>query len=144
MAELYMEKALWGLRPADIEAEEYLSKIKLGDMLRVKVTKPRNPMFHRMAFSLLQLVYNNQEKYNNFNHFLTAMKVAAGHYDEVITLDGEVILSPKSVSFQACDELEFRKLFDRWLEIAVRDFLPGVDSAELERQVLDYAGNWSA
>lgn len=113
-------KTLHGLAPGDPQAEEMLSKWKLGDQIMVEARKPRNPYHHRLAMACAQLVVENTDRYKNIDHFLAAAKVYAGHCDRFETAKGEVVLVPKSISFASMDQTEFGPFFDKMIELACK------------------------
>ena len=84
----------------------------------------RNPKFHRKYFALLGLVFDSQDKYANKEHFLTEIKLKIGHYDEHVTLEGELILKPKSISFDKCEELDFQEIYSKTIDVCLKHFMP--------------------
>lgn len=141
MPELWMRKTLSSvLEPADDVAREYLKKIRPGQDVRVKVTRPRNSKFHRKYFSLLNVVFDNQEKYSSFDAFRAEVTMRAGFFTEHRHLSGRVSFQPKSISFASMDELEFGDLYSRTIDVLLEHFIPGTDRADLEEAVLGYSG----
>ncbi len=101
--------------------------------------KPRSYQHHKLAFALLNLTYANQEQWNDFDSFRRAVAMAAGHTEELLTLDGEVILLPKSISYDALDEIEFTQVFGAMMTVCAK-ILHNMGIAELEAEVLQYSG----
>lgn len=132
-----------GLQPTfaatDDEGLAMFRKLKPGEEVWCEIKKARNPKHHRQYFALLHLVFDNQEKYRHFEHFRKAVQVAAGHVDELITLEGEVLLIPKSVDYASLDEIEFSKVFSETMAVCVDHFLKGVDLNYLRDEVSRYA-----
>jgi hypothetical protein len=137
MARLYLKKTLTGFVPADEETRALGRKYKLGEVYKAEVVKPRNLKHHRLAFALLNLTYQNQDRYTNFNVFRKAVAIAAGHVDELITLDGEVLLQPRSISFDALDEVEFTPVMAAMMTVCCG--ILGMNAPELEAEVSKYA-----
>lgn len=123
------------LMPSLAHDKELLDKWGAGEILRAKVNKPRSGAFHRRFFALVQVIHEGQEKYRNLEDTLTEIKVRTGHYREHITVTGEVVYVPKSISFAKCDELEFRELYSRTLDVALKDFLPNWSETEINAHV---------
>lgn len=129
-------KTLRGLEPASREATDLLTKLKHGQVVMADVKRPRNVQHHRKLFALLNLVVDNQEHYQTAEHLLAALKCATGHADEYPLKDGSgVVMIPKSINFAAMDQTEFEKFYDRALHIIARDVIPGINRADLEREV---------
>lgn len=136
--DVYFTKTLSGLVPADEEAKQAIRKYKIGETLRAKITKPRDYRNHKHYFALLNLTFENQDRYTSFEHFRKAMQIAAGHVDEVIKLDGEIVFIPKSIDYSTLDELEFQKVFGATMRVCA-EMLGDLDLDELRVQVERYA-----
>lgn len=134
---LFMKSQGGILIPADNECVESMQKVKNGDTVMIEYKPKRNVMFHRKAFALLNLVLQNQNKYQNINDLLTEFKLKAGHYQEHISLKKGVIYIPKSISFAEMDELEFGELYNKFIDIALRDFV-SMSREDLEKQIINF------
>ena len=104
-----------GLHPVFGSDDEQLRKLKYGVEYKFKVTQPRNIGHHRKTFALLNLCYQNQEKYNNFDHFRAVITMKAGYYDAIETDKGTIYL-PQSISFASMDQTEFEEYYKRLLD----------------------------
>lgn len=127
---VFLYKQNEAFHPADDDQREKLKRIKERDLVEVELKKPRNIKFHRKYFALLNTIFEQQEKYTNRNHFRTDLQIRAGHYDEHITDQGEVIYMPKSISFASMDEHAFSDLYNNVLDICLRAYLPDGYSAD--------------
>jgi hypothetical protein len=87
-----------------------------------------------MAFALLNLTFMNQDRYEHFEHFRKAVAIAAGHTEELVTVEGEILLLPKSLSYDALDEIEFTRVFASMMTVCAR-LLHGMGLEELEAEV---------
>lgn len=138
MAKLYLKRTLTGFVPADEASQAVARKYKLGDVYRADVVKPRSYQHHKLCFALLGLTFENQERYTNFEKFRKAVAIAAGHTEELITVDGEVLFVPRSLSYDELDEVEFSEVMPRLMTVCA-NILGGMDLGELEAQVALYA-----
>mgnify|MGYP000854588909 FL=1 len=136
--DIYLTRTLAGLVPADEEAKQAVRRWKIGETLKCSVRKPRSYKFHKQFFALLSLTYENQTRYTNFEHFRKAVQIEAGHVDELIRIDGEIVLIPKSIAYDALDEMEFAKVFAETMAVCAR-ILGDLDLRELEQEVMRYA-----
>jgi len=109
------------IRPAHSGDHDQLSKLPKGEVMQFDVKRPRNVRFHRKYFALLNLGFDNQDRYSNFDHFRKVVQMKAGHFDEVATDKGLVFL-PRSISFSDMDETAFSELYDGVLDV-VADML---------------------
>jgi len=138
MARMYLRKTLSGFVPADEPSLEIARKFKLNEIYRADVVKPRSYAHHKLIMGLLNLTYANQEMYEDFEMFRKAVAVAAGHVEELVTVDGEVIRLPKSINYDTLDEIEFTKVAGAMMTVCCR-LLKGIGAAELEAEVSRYA-----
>ena len=139
MIELWFVKKLSALHPADDEAKEALAKIAQGECIAVSVRRPRNIHHHRKFFSMLQLVFENQEVYPTLEHLLTAVKISAGWYHDVpVRVNGKLCYLPKSISFASMDQVEFDRFYEQSIR-AVCGLLPQFKCEELMEAVMEYA-----
>src|SRR5690242_16694165 len=120
MARLFLKRTLSGFIPADEPSAELVKHYKVGEVYAAEVKKPRSYRAHCLCFSLLSLTYENQERYDNFEHFRKAVAIAAGHVEELVTLDGEVLLQPKSISYSALDQVQFEKVFSAMMTVCAK------------------------
>lgn len=101
---------------------EKAKKIKAGEERKYKCTKPRNIKFHRKSFALLNMVYQNQEHYNNIDDLRTDLTIASGFYTKRISIHGEEIIEAKSISFASMQEHEFEKYYNAMIDSIVKYF----------------------
>lgn len=83
--------------------------------------KARNIKFHRKAFALLNLGFENQEKFELFEVYRKVIIIRSGFYDEAPTKDGEVYFIPKSLSFENMSANDFEAWYDATLNVISRD-----------------------
>lgn len=116
---------------------EKAKQIPLNVPFEVKYTKKRNAKFHRKFFALVNLCYQNQEQYNNFEHLRKNLIICAGHYDLIFDLEtGEQKKEAQSISFAKMDETEFNKLYTDVLNVICDKFL--FDKEEVLNNVAQY------
>ena len=133
--EVYLKKTLSGLQPVSNSDEEALSKYKIGDELKAKLTKPRNPKFHRKGFALLNMAYENQDVYNNFDDFRFVVTMKAGFYKRIQTDKGEVFRT-LSISYASMDQAEFEDWYSKVLDVII-SFLE-VTEQDIEENLINY------
>lgn len=99
-----------------------LKKVKANDIVSCTIKKPRNILFHRKFFALLNLVFQNQEIYQHLEDLRHDLTIEAGFFESRPNLYGEEIKKPKSISFAAMDEYEFNDFYSAVLDTIVRCF----------------------
>ena len=94
---------------------EKLKKIKVGDLLECEIRKPRNYKFHKKFFAMLNLVFQNQERYDNIDDLRHDLTIVSGYYTERVNIQGEHVKMANSISFAKMTETEFSNLYDSFL-----------------------------
>ena len=127
----YFRKVQGGLVPDDDATVEQFQKLKMGDVVLVEYKRPRNIKFHRKFMALVNLVYDNQDKYHNLQDLLTEIKLQVGHYEEHITLGGKIVYQPKSISFASMEEDDFSQFYSKVMDVVLKYFLKDMSEEEL-------------
>lgn len=138
MARIFLKKTLSGFLPADEPSAEACKKYKIGEIYRADIVKPRSYQHHKLIMALLNLTYENQERYTSFEVFRKAVAFAAGHIVEYPSLDGEVIREADSLSYDRLDEVDFTRVAGAMMTVCA-EILGGMGIPELEAEVSRYA-----
>ncbi len=101
--------------PIDESDFEQSKSVGVGTV--VKCSPPRNYLFHKKAFALLNLGHQNQDKYKSFEVYRKVMTIRAGFYDEVEIVDGQVIPQAQSLSFESMSAEKFEQWYNAVLDI---------------------------
>lgn len=150
MAEVMMLKIQQGFVPHDDESRDLISKVKLGNVVRVKFSQPRNVKFHKKFFALLDVGYEAFEPeeqefrglpvQKNREQFRKDCIIAAGYYDRVFNLKGEVRAKAKSISFGNMNEEEFGKLYSAIVDVLLQRVLRNYTREDVDRVVEEIMG----
>lgn len=102
---------LEGLTPADQRGyQRFKTKLKdlrPGETISFEHHFPRSGPFHRRHFSMLGLIFDNQEQFAHQNDFRNWIEVGAGHCLFVPGPDGRMVALPKSIAYDRLDDVEF-------------------------------------
>lgn len=131
----YFKKIGGALIPDDDSTVDQLQKLKTGEVVLVEYKRPRNIQFHRKFMALVNLVYDNQDKYTNREDLLTELKLQVGHYNNHVTMGGKLIFTPKSISFASMDDDEFSIFYSKVIDVVLRYFLTDMGEDELHSMV---------
>lgn len=138
MAKYVFRKTHGGvLIPGDESVQDKMQKVENGTDLIIEIKFKRNPLFHRKAFALLNLVFQSQDRYKTLEDLLIEFKLKSGHYQEHITTKGKVIYQAKSIAFDEMDQIEFEELYSKWIDIALLHFV-SMEKQELETELLRF------
>ena len=132
MSDAIFRKQLGALRPVDDIAQAMMRDIKDGEHVKLAVPKrPRNPRRHALYWALLTLVVRNTDHWPSTEALHFAMKIRMGLVDEIASVNGEVILRPKSTAFHAMSEAEFVAFLNRVVDVICTEIMPGLDPQTL-------------
>lgn len=126
-----------GLKPLYESDFEIYSKITLGEEFEIEYKKQRNIKFHKKAFALFKLCFENQEAYSNLNDLRRDLTITAGYYNETANvLTGEVFKHAKSISFASMDNIEFSQYYES-IKNVISQWL-GINNEDIENEILQY------
>jgi hypothetical protein len=132
--EVILKKTLRGFVPAYPDDEEKIKKFKLGSMVKATIKTARNIKFHKKFFALLNVIYKNQEMFDNLDIMRSYLTIKAGFYDATTT-DKGVFVTPKSISFAKMDNIEFEEFYYAIIRVVCSSLIPGLDRADLLNEV---------
>ena len=151
MTELTLIKRIDGsLAPATHQDAEKVAKLKVGQGLRGEWKRRRNVGFHRKYFALLNIgfdafepteqAYRGMPVQKNFDRFRKDVICAAGFYDVVANLNGDVRAEARSISFAKMDQDEFEQLYSKTADVLLQRVLRTYTRADLDQQVEQILG----
>lgn len=151
MTEALLRKIQGGsLIPADDESAEALTRIKPGETVRVKWSRPRNVKLHRKFFAMLnvgfdaweppKLEHHNLPVQKNFERFRKDVVIAAGYYTVVANLKGEVRAEAHSISFANMEEDEFNAVYSKCADVLLQRVLRNYTRSDLDNVVQQIIG----
>jgi len=117
---MYLIKNKSGLySPMDESDFEQSKGVGVGSV--VKATKARNWKFHKKAFALMKIGFENQDRYETMEVYRKVITIRAGYFDTAPTKDGEEYYFAKSLSFDNMGASEFEKWYECTLNIISKD-----------------------
>lgn len=138
MAEILLKKTLTGLVPLDAMAQEYWDKLGLGDVVRCKVSKPRNYRFLSKYWTLLTLILGNQDVFPDVDSLHGCVKRATG-YSRVYELkNGDTYEHVGSISFAKMTEEEFEVYYKKVMKFICEAVIPGLEEEDLVRELISF------
>lgn len=146
MTELTLIKRHGLLLPSSEMDEEIINSMQDGCLYRVKISKVRNPQFHRKYFALLDVLYNfftpqitrlanGMMPKKNRERFRKDLIIATGHYEMVVNIKNDVRAEAKSISFASMDEVEFSALYNKTINYGIQHIAVGKNRAEIDEWV---------
>lgn len=132
------------LIPADRHAVEALRsrKFGLGDVVFAKLTKPRNPRFHRLAHAFGQLLTENLDAFEGLDGHtaLKRIQLEANIGCDEIALNFPGIgpcsyRIPRSLSFESMDQSAFEDVYGAMCEYVARTYWPELSADQVAEMV---------
>ena len=138
--------------PASEDDAELLSKVKVGETVRLTLVRPRNIRFHRKFFALINLAFDYWEPpehgegsawaekmpiERNVKRFRKDVTIMAGYYDATYRLNGDVRFEAKSISFGSMSEDDFEKLYSKVIDVIINRVCTQYTEYEMRKQVED-------
>lgn len=112
------------------------SRLKLGKTYICEIRETRNPKLHKKFMSLVGMVFKNQSQFTNQKALRQQLLIQAGFYYEVTSENGTKYPEAMSLSFDEMDDLEFRNVYDRVLDVIILSY--NWSAEEIEENILDY------
>jgi hypothetical protein len=130
------EKALYtrtsrGFEPANDLAQEFWAGSKIGDLVELKGSRPRNAIFLKLWWAMLGDMSRNSTPFVSTKQldFMAKVGTGTGEWKKVRSpKNGELVpvFFPGSISFAAMDETEFRRFVREAATFLCESFFPGV------------------
>jgi len=136
-SELWLVRRMGHLVPANAQSAEALDGLKEGEWYLASVRKPRNVKHTRKYFALLDAIFPHQKMWPTRASFKLQMKKALGLGEWVTSADGRKEFIEGSISFASMKQDEFEEFYDRALDVIQMRVLPGIDRADVEREIND-------
>ena len=108
-----------------------LDKYAHNDILEVTIRKPRNVLFHRKFFGLLNQFHEAVDPDYSVDDMRMIFTMRAGYFNRVVTQKGEAFL-PRSISFDSMDEAQFNEFYMKFNEALMDEFGVNLDTIEFE------------
>lgn len=127
-----------GFRPFNAKATEDMARVKLGDVVELRMTKVRNGKFHRLFFAMLRLISENSNPHISEEQALYLAKVGAG-CGEWIDTGRREMFCPGSISFAAMDQTAFDAFVKAAIPPLVTRFMAGTAPEAVIREAMELA-----
>ena len=141
MAEGVFIKHFSALRPDDEMAESIMQTIKVGEAVKVKVTRSRSLPHLRLYWKLMQVVFENQEIYQTKEDLEEDVRIAIGHSRTVPTFRGGERVKARPINFAQMDQAEFNIFFTKATNFICSKIIPGMNTDDLKREVYELLGD---
>jgi len=119
---------------SDLEALKSAKLIE-NEIYEVDIKRKRNYEFHKKYFALINLCFDNQETFTEFEDLRNYLTMKAGYVKKIETGTGQMIL-PLSISFAKMDNIEFEQLYQKTIDVICK-FID-VDEKGIMNELINY------
>ena len=114
-----------GLVPLHDSDLDLKKRLRVGSVVRCKVSNPRNYEHHKKFFALVRLTFDNLplplvEKWNIRNEY------------------GEHEIEYLSISFAAMEQHEFEQFYNQCIDLVLFKYIKGIDKQDLITEIENF------
>ena len=146
MTELTLIKRIDGaFVPATHHDAALCHRIKVGGGISAEWKRKRNVKFHRKFFALLHIGFESFEPeitefkghpvQKSFERYRKDVICAAGFYDVIANLNGDIRREAHSISFGNMSEEAFAELYSNCIDVTLQRVLTNYTRDDLEQQI---------
>lgn len=134
-----------GLVPLHDSDLDLKKRLRVGSVVRCKVSNPRNYEHHKKFFALVRLMFDNLplplvEKWNIRNEYdmLRRFKRDLGYFTNTINEYGEHEIEYLSISFAAMEQHEFEQFYNQCIDLVLFKYIKGIDKQDLITEIENF------
>lgn len=134
-----------GLVPLHDSDLDLKKRLRVGSVVRCKVSNPRNYEHHKKFFALVRLTFDNLplplvEKWNIRNEYdmLRRFKRDLGYLTNTINEYGEHEIEYLSISFAAMEQHEFEQFYNQCIDLVLFKYIKGIDKQDLITEIENF------
>lgn len=134
-----------GLVPLHDSDLDLKKRLRVGSVVRCKVSNPRNYEHHKKFFALVRLTFDNLplplvEKLNIRNEYdmLRRFKRDLGYFTNTINEYGEHEIEYLSISFVAMEQHEFEQFYNQCIDLVLFKYIKGIDKQDLITEIENF------
>ena len=127
-----------GLVPLYDSDYDLKKRLRVGSVVKCKVSNPRNYEHHKKFFALVRLTFDNLPsnlaeyfKVHNEEDMLRRFKRDLGYFKTSLNERGEKEIEYQSISFSAMEQHEFERFYNQCIDLVLYKYLKGIDKEDL-------------
>ena len=120
-------------------------RIRVGSVVKCKVSNPRNYEHHKKFFALVRLTFDNLPsnlaeyfKVHNEEDMLRRFKRDLGYFKTSLNERGEKEIEYQSISFSAMEQHEFERFYNQCIDLVLYKYLKGIDKEDLITEIENF------
>lgn len=143
--DIFCKVSPYGLVPLYDSDLELKKRLRIGSVVRCKVSNPRNYEHHKKFFALVRLTFENLpallvQKWNirNEQDMLRRFKRDLGYFTNTINEYGEREIEYLSISFAAMQQFEFEQFYNQCIDLVLFKYIRGIDKQDLITEIENF------
>lgn len=136
--DIFCKVTPYGLVPLYDSDYDLKKRIRVGSVVKCKVSNPRNYEHHKKFFALVRLTFDNLPsnlaeyfKVYNEEDMLRRFKRDLGYFKTSLNERGEKEIEYQSISFSAMEQHEFERFYNQCIDLVLYKYLKGIDKEYL-------------
>lgn len=134
-----------GLVPMYDSDFDLKKRLKIGSVVKCKVSNPRNYEHHKKFFALVRLTFDNLPsnlaeswKIHNEEDMLRRFKRDLGYFTSTYNERGEREIEYQSISFAAMEQYEFERFYNQCIDLVLSKYIKGLDKQDLITEIENF------
>lgn len=135
----------YGLVPLYDSDLDLKKRLKVGSVVKCKVSNPRNYEHHKKFFALVRLTFDNLPsnlaehwRVHNEEDMLRRFKRDLGYYTSTLNERGEREIEYQSISFSAMEQHEFERFYNQCIDLVLYKYIKGIDKEDLITEIENF------
>lgn len=135
----------YGLVPLYDSDYDLKKRLRVGSVVKCKVSNPRNYEHHKKFFALVRLTFDNLPsnlaehwRVHNEEDMLRRFKRDLGYYTSNLNERGEREIEYQSISFSAMEQHEFDRFYNQCIDLVLYKYIKGIDKQDLITEIENF------
>lgn len=140
--DIFCKVTPYGLVPLYDSDYDLKKRLRVGSIVKCKVSNPRNYEHHKKFFALVRLTFDNLPsnlaeyfKVHNEEDMLRRFKRDLGYFKTSLNERGEKEIEYKSISFSAMEQHEFERFYNQCIDLVLYKYIKGIDKEDLITEI---------
>ena len=143
--EIFCKVTAHGLVPLYDSDYDFKKRLRVGSVVKCKVSNPRNYEHHKKFFALVRLTFDNLPsnlaeyfKVHNEEDMLRRFKRDLGYFKTSLNERGEKEIEYQSISFSAMEQHEFERFYNQCIDLVIYKYIKGIDKEDLITEIENF------
>ena len=143
--DIFCKVTPYGLVPLYDSDYDLKKRLRVGSVVKCKVSNPRNYEHHKKFFALVRLTFDNLPsnlaeyfKVHNEEDMLRRFKRDLGYFKTSLNERGEKEIEYQSISFSAMEQHEFERFYNQCIDLVLYKYLKGIDKEDLITEIENF------